>query len=310
VVVPLVALGFAIAVQRVAAYDVGFDSASDEIDLLEVHGEYPRAHLSRFASLYTTGRGNYTISYPNNNTALALPLNNGRSIRGEDVTTSYWQSAPVPELIGLAVQPRSMSLFRAEEMASLPGAIRMEVDGASRKIVNGSGLELHDATLIDFAGDGKRKENYVGTIAAGAEVEVVASAENPPPQRVDAGPGPDPNSILHALRTTWERRDENAGEIRLVAWVSGAMGGQVIDPPVDRRRGFTAVLVHLRSGPPPNPDGKNYNILAMGPETGPSAAQRPDVELVTPSVRARRVTKRAPLTPQPATAPNQPGPRP
>ena len=55
VVVPLVALGFAIGVQRVAAYDVGFDSASDEIDLLEVHGEYPRAHLSRFASLYTTG---------------------------------------------------------------------------------------------------------------------------------------------------------------------------------------------------------------------------------------------------------------
>src|SRR6185437_15583224 len=68
----------------------------------------------------------------------------------------------------------------------------------------------------------KRRENYVGTIADGAEVEVVASAEKPPPQRVDAGPGPDPNSILHALRTTWERRDENSGEIRLVAGAAGA----------------------------------------------------------------------------------------
>ncbi len=77
-VVPVVALGFAIAVQRVAAYDMGFDSACDEIDLLEIHGDYARGHLSRFASLYTTGRGNYTISYPNNNTALALPLDNGR----------------------------------------------------------------------------------------------------------------------------------------------------------------------------------------------------------------------------------------
>src|SRR5262249_1649899 len=116
VVVLLVALGFAIGVQRVAAYDLGFDSASDEIDLLEVYGDYPRAPLSRFASLSTTGRGNYAISYPNNPTALALPLDNGRSIRGEDVTTSTWQSFPIPALLGLSVQPRSLSLFRAEEM--------------------------------------------------------------------------------------------------------------------------------------------------------------------------------------------------
>ena len=266
--------------QRVAAYDVGFDSASDEIDLLEVQGEYPRAHLSRFASLYTTGRGNYTISYPNNNTALALPLDNGRSIRGEDVTTSVWQSTPVPELMGLAVQPRSMSLFRAEEMATLAGAIRIEVDGASRRLVNGSELELHDATLIDFAGDGKRKENYLGTIAAGASVEIVAIGRH-------AASADGSNPARAPIRTRSSRpcgrpgsgATRTAGEIRLVAWVPRAMGGQVIDPPVDRQRGFTAVLVHLRCGPPPNPDGKNYNILAMGPEKGPAAAQRPDVEL-------------------------------
>jgi hypothetical protein len=273
VVVPLVALGFAIGVQRVAAYDMGFDSASDEIDLLEVQGEFPRAHLSRFASLYTTGRGNYTISYPNNNTALALPLDNGRSIRGEDVTTSFFQSTPVPQLMGLAVQPRSMSLFRAEEMATLSGSIRLEADGTSRRIVNESGLELHDATLIDFTGGGQRNQNYLGTIAAGASAEVAATAVAPPPRTVESSPGPDPNTILDALRTTWERRDENAGEIRLVAWVPRTMDGQVIDPPVDRQRGFTAVLVHLRYGPPPNPDGKNYNILASGPEMAPAADQ-------------------------------------
>ena len=85
IIVPLVAFGFAIAVQRGAAYDMGFESATDEIDLLEVQGGYPRAHLTRFASIYTSGRGNYTISYPKNNTALALPLDNGRHIRGEDV---------------------------------------------------------------------------------------------------------------------------------------------------------------------------------------------------------------------------------
>ena len=120
---PLLALGFAIGVERVAAYDMGYDSACDEIDLLEVHGGYPRAHLSRFASLYTTGRAKYTISYPNEPTALALPLDNGRSIRGEDVTTSVWQSYPVPALQSFSVQPRSLSMFRAEQMLGLSGSI-------------------------------------------------------------------------------------------------------------------------------------------------------------------------------------------
>ena len=271
VVVPLVAFGFAIGVQRGAAYDMGFDSASDEIDLLEVHGGYPRAHLTRFASIYTSGRGNYTISYPNNNTALALPLDNGRSIRGEDVTTSIWQSAPLPALSDLAVPPRSLSLFRAEEMATLSGAIRLEGDGAGQRVVNGSDLELRDATLIDITGPDREewKERYLGTIAPGASVEIGAAGAAEAPQKIDAGPGPDFDTFFRAVRTTWERRDENFGEIRLVAWVPRTMPGQVIDPPPDRQRGTTAVLVHLRSGPPPSPDLPHYYNLALRPEMPP-----------------------------------------
>ena len=36
----------------------------------------------------------------------------------------------------------------------------------------------------------------------------------------------------------------------------------MIEPAVDRHRGFTAVLVHLKSGSPPSPDGRRYNRLA------------------------------------------------
>ncbi len=268
IIVPLVAFGFAIGVQRGAAYDMGFDSASDELDLLEVQGDYPRAHLTRFASIYTSGRGNYTISYPNNNTALALPLGTGRSIPGEDRTMSVWQSTPVPSLSNLTVQPRSLSLFRAEEMTPMAGAIRLEEDGTARRVVNGSELELRDATLIDINGPDrdKWKERYLGTIAPGGSVEIGDAVATEPPPRIDAGPGLDFDTFFRAVSTTWERRDENFGEIRLVAWVARAIPGQVIDPPPDRLRGSTAVLVHLRSGPPPSPDGEHYNRLALGPE--------------------------------------------
>jgi hypothetical protein len=267
-IVPLVALGFAISVERVAARDIGYDTASDEIDLLEIQSGYPRAHLTRLGSLYTNGRSRFSITYPNDPTALVLPLNNGRSIRGEDVSTSIFQSYPVPGLMGLAVAPRSLSLFRAEQMLSLNGVVHLEGEAGKKRLVNDSELELRDAILVDLAGPDQRKERFVGTIGAGATVEIDGQAQQELPERVDAGPGPDPNPFLEVLRTNWESREENSGEIRLVAWVPGTIGGQAIDPPVDRRRGFTAILIHLSSGNPPGPDGPRYNLLAPGAAQG------------------------------------------
>ena len=50
---------------------MGFDSACTEIDLLELQGAYPRAHLNRFTALYSTGRNRYAISYPEDPSALS-----------------------------------------------------------------------------------------------------------------------------------------------------------------------------------------------------------------------------------------------
>jgi hypothetical protein len=304
VVVPLVALAFAVGVERVAARDIGYDTATDEIDLLEIQGDYPRAHLTRMVSLYSTGRSRFTISYPNDPTALALPFDNGLSIRGEDVSTSTWQSYPVPSLIDYAVQPRSLSMFRAEQMLSLSGAIRLDEEGGKRRVVNGGELELRDAILIDQAGQAEPRERWLGTIAPGAAVPIDGPAEQEPPDHVTAGPGPDADPVLAELRTNWEPRDENQGELRLVAWVAGTIGGQVIEPAVDRHRGFTAVVVHLRSGSPPSPDGRRYYRLAAGDPTAearfleqmngstPAQRQGPSSGRSAPSQRGRVRSKR------------------
>jgi hypothetical protein len=267
IVVPLLALGFAVGVERVAAYDMGYDSACDEIDLLEVQGPYPRAHLSRFAALYTTGRAKYTITYPNEPTALALPYNNERSIGGEDVTTAVWQSSPVPALQNFSVQPRSLAMYRGEQMLGLSGPIALEADQAGRTVVNRSELELRDAVLVDFPGDGKRLETYLGTIAAGASLGLGKIKPGPVPDRVEGHDGPDPAPLLAALRRNWENRPENTGELRLVAWTPRPIGGQTFEPALDRHRGMTAVLVHLRYGSPPSPAGPRYSMRAADDAT-------------------------------------------
>ncbi len=264
IVVPLLALGFAVGVERVAAYDMGYDSACDEIDLLEVQGVYPRAHLSRFAALYTTGRAKYAIAYPNEPTAVALPFNNERSIGGEDVSTAVWQSYPVPALQNFSVQPRSLAMFRGEQMLGLSGPIVLEEDQARRTVVNRSELELRDAVLVDFPGGGQRRETYLGTIAAVASVELGEQQPGSVPDRIEGYDGPDPAPLLAELRRNWEDRPENSGELRLVAWTPRPIGGQTFEPALDRHRGMTAVLVHLRYGSPPSPDGPRYNVRAAG----------------------------------------------
>ena len=50
---------------------------------------------------------------------------------GEDVRTSVWQSQPVPALERFSVQPRSVSLFRAEQMINLPGDVHLETTGGT-----------------------------------------------------------------------------------------------------------------------------------------------------------------------------------
>ena len=198
VVVPLLALGFAFAVERMAAYDMGYDSACDEIDVMEVQGDYPHAHLSRFAALYTTGRAKYTITYPNEPSALALPYNNERSIGGEDVTTAVWQSFPVPALQNFSVQPRSLAMYRGEQMLVLSGPIVLEEKDGRRTVVNRSEFDLRDAVLVDFPGGGERREIFLGTIAAGSSIELDEKNPGAIPQAIEGFEGPDPALLLEA----------------------------------------------------------------------------------------------------------------
>ena len=277
-----------------AAYDMGYDTAADEIDLLELHGEYPRGHLTRLVSLYTTGRSSFSVSYPDDPTALALPLDNGRSIRGEDISSSVWQSSPVPALLSFTVQPRSLAMFRSEQMMTLGGAVRLKAEGGERQIVNESGLELRDAVLIESTGPGKRRNRLLGTIKPADSVVIGPATEDDLP-RVVSGPGPDAKPFLDVQRSTRGSHEEDQGELRLVAWISGTSPGQLIEPAIDRKRGFTAVLIHLRSGPPPSPDGRRYNLRAASGENagqasiGPSeAASTDDASSIGPTPRRRQ----------------------
>ena len=105
-----------------------------------------------------------------------------------------------------------------------------------------------------------RRETYLGTISPGASVAVES---RPAPRPTRPRPTRSTRSGSSApFRRAYDDRPENQGEIRLVAWSPSPLKGQKVEPAVDRHRGFTAVVVHLRDGPPPSPDGPLYNRAA------------------------------------------------
>lgn len=281
-VVPFLALGFAYAVERAAAYDIGFDSACDEIDVLEVQGSYPRAHLSRFGSLYSTGRIRYEIAFPDDPTALALPMKSVEGLRGEEIEYSAFQSSPYPALADFQVQPRSLAMFRAEAMVDLGGGLQLVGGPGEETLVNGTDLDLHDAVLIDTA---TGRETWLGEVGhwPRTEPEQAAKAHEVAlaGRAGDASPGgpaaaraidwADASAYLAALREYRWNRPEDAGEVRLVAWADGPHPGERITPAVDRHRGFRLVVGHLRYGMP-DPARPPYYDASQPPSEESAAA--------------------------------------
>lgn len=268
-IMPVLALGFAIGVERAAAFDLGYDSASNEVDLLEVQSPYARAHLSRFGSIYSSGRQSYSLAFPDNATALALPMAGGSRSRADEAIESVFETAPVPTLRNFPVQPRSLAMYRAEEMAEIGGTIRLDRDPAGRPvIVNDTEIELRDAEFIDVANKTRMR---IGAIAPRSRMAV--PDEPAPPD----GSAPPARLVGKLTAGSWIDRlalasfgsPADEGELRLLAWTPGASPGMEISPKMERRTGITVILAHLRFGtdqaPTPDESERRYDVLAPAP---------------------------------------------
>jgi hypothetical protein len=145
---------------------------------------------------------------------------------------------------------------------------------------NDLGIELRDATIVDLSDPSNPVETYLGTIAAGATAGLKPEEPRAAPERVEGFDGPDPSDLLAMLRAHHENRPEAAGELRLVAWSPGPAQGPTFEPALDRHRGATIVVAHLRYGPPPSPALPHYYSLApakaeaAGPPPSPAEAAK------------------------------------
>ena len=124
---PVIAIVGAVAVVRMVQLDIGFVRSRTEIGILEVHGGYPRAHLTRYTALYTSLSTGFNMKFRDPG-ALALPLANPDFNLGfnESPRTVHFHRANEVGLTGFQVNSNSTGMVHSEEVYRLNGSISLE----------------------------------------------------------------------------------------------------------------------------------------------------------------------------------------
>lgn len=292
IAVPIIALGGAATVIKLARLDIGFASSQTELAVLEGHGGYPRAHVTRYSALYSSLSTAYDLHF-DSTSAVAAPFSAdpsfSPSLAQSSAAAAYRRDKTV-RLDDLNVISNSTSMVRAEHMLDLGGALRLSPTGAGVwQLENNSNLALSDVQVLRRAVDRPELEATakLGDLAAGARVAVnfapwaempssanTSAAAKPAARTIDLGP-------LIAVATDPGQMDP--GEVRLVARIVERLPGAETSPMPSQILPATLAVVHLLPGqstaPAPDVNAKSelredlhLDLLETPPIFGPAGA--------------------------------------
>ena len=277
---PIIAMLGTVAVVRQAQLDIGFVRSHTEIALLELQGDLPRGHLSRYTALYSSLSTTYDMAF-DDQTAVATPFPSRADFQaaiGDSRRVVTFEKYDKPRLRGVPVSSASTQLIHSEQMFPLAGPVRLtspSADPKLKQLENNSGYELSDAVVVHRRFDDAGRETFegcwLGQVRSGGSVLLAWGAlrqqKGRPPyaterQRaaaIDYRQRLDVDALLKLAFTFPPASDPLHGrrdEYRLVARIDEVLPGAVATPSASQTTGATVVLAHLRLelAPAPTPD--------------------------------------------------------
>lgn len=264
VAAPAITVVFALAVVKLAQLDIGFARAKTELAVVELHGAYPRAHVTRYTALYTSLSTRYDFRF-DDASALVQPFppfnkEEGQGLlAGQLPSTVNFRRVPSGDsdsgtritLEGFEVSSNSLGMLHSEHMAELGGIALRGSRATGLFVANRTGHDLRGVGVV-----GKDEVAWVGRLKAGAEA------------RLNFEPGPIESTLWspERLREWQPEHDErehvdlqrlarlaqattSPGELRLVGWTSDEIPGMSIRPAASQSHGTALFVAHLHHGP-------------------------------------------------------------
>lgn len=276
--VPVITIGFAVAVVRLAQLDVGFVRTQSEVGVVEVQGNYPRAHATRYTALYSSLSTTYDLRFADAS-AVVQPLPTNRLLKNQSRTDVFFmrdlpalsggEKWPIG-LSGFAVASNSQAMLHSEHMLDLGGPIFMRKRAGIREVVNHTNLNLEDAAVISPEGvawiglltpkatsrlefhkpqpDSLAQEAAAALSATGIKpLQDIWIAEREKSPTTARRFPPDVLNIRQLVRLA--QNSTPKGEMRLVAWTDSELPGMRIEPAASQSRHANVVIVRLQPAP-------------------------------------------------------------
>ncbi len=273
VAAPLIAVGGASAVIKLAQLDIGFARSQTEVAVLEVHADYPRAHLTRYTALYSSLTTEYDLVFDDKH-ALAMPFATDpefQLLRSQGLSpVNLYRDEEEARLSGYRVQSNSTSMVHSEQMADLGGVISYQEKDGRHELFNRTKYPLTSAGVIRKVDD-RMEAAYLGDLKEGSAVAVrfdTAPSEPPLLPQWDKTSTTDERDVplTRLLKLAQEGEQLEPGEVRLVAVIKQSLPGLSVEPAASQNdRSATVVVATLRrpslAGRPPQRDtNSRYDI--------------------------------------------------
>ncbi len=261
---PIMALIGVVVVTKVASLDIGFARRTTEISLLELHGDHPRGHLTKFLALYTSLSTNYAVEFAESD-SVALPLGDvgrvqTRAAAGvKNIRTSYGRSEGV-RLEPVTVYSNSTEMLHAEQIVALPGGISLGSSSTSDAAIrNQTGLNLRAVVVIRCGAGGDVEAAWIGELQSGEVAAAkferfdlktlpqwsgeLSTQPNMPAQTADIVDGS--LWVGGILDEVLRKTPLVPGQTRLIGFTDDRPGKLEVIPTADQFDGRCVVVVHL-----------------------------------------------------------------
>jgi hypothetical protein len=188
VAAPLIALVCTAVVIRLAQLDIGFVRSVTELAVVEIQGEYPRAHVTRYTAVYTSLSTRYNVRaedpgaqvqpFPSVDDPKKL-----RALPGQRYTRLQYTFGQDVTLRGFAVSSNSTGLVHSEQMLSTGGIALGQTAGGLLQVTNHTGLALEEAGVVIKDSQGNVETAWLAQLAPEATARLQFQPWNEGPEK-------------------------------------------------------------------------------------------------------------------------------
>lgn len=262
VAAPVITLVFALVVVKLAQLNIGFARAQTEIGIVELQGDYDRAHVTNYTAFYTSLGTNYQFDFDDPG-AVAQPLSVGNAMfQGQRVRDLEITRGSNAEMSGFSVASNSLGLLQTENMHECEGGLQLRDNGSAWVIENKTGLDLRNVGVIapgrfGWVGDLPGNATATATVEAINDKDALRRARTQHTRNEEES-SPDALDVAQLIAVA-EANALDSGETLLIGVHDGALPGVSVTPQSDQIRSTMVVVAHLDREPLTDPVKDNVS---------------------------------------------------